>query len=198
MKRRTLGLGIVLGMTALAAGLTTGCSSGGAGGQEDAGKIALSLSTQGPSGTEYRLREAIFEIRNDEYDYYGAGGDSGTSGEIITVSSEDDPNASSISVSVERGYHRVRLLPGWHLEKIEGGSPTVVEATLLSSETQWIYVQPRASTWVAFQFGLGDRKIWFNGDLNIDIQVFEDPSDLYGGGGGQGPTPDNEAGAGGL
>jgi hypothetical protein len=37
---------------------------------------------------------------------------------------------------------------------------------------------------VTYQFGIGDRAIWFNGELNIDIQVYEDPSELNPGYGG--------------
>jgi len=172
-----MGLGILLGMTLAATGLTTGCGTD-KGGEQEVGTLALSLSTQGPSGAEYRLRDAVFEI-SPEYYYYDNAGGAG-SVDVITVSSEDDPSATSINVSVERGYHLVRLRPGWHLEKIESGETTVVEATLLSSESQWVYVRERASTWVEYQFGLGDRSIWFNGDLNIAIGVYEDPSQLYG------------------
>jgi hypothetical protein len=102
------------------------------------------------------------------------------------VSSEDDPDASSINISVERGYYNVRLLPGWRMEKVENGTATEVEATLLSDATQWIYVNPHSSSWVRYEFGIGERSLWFNGDLTIDLQVYEDPSQYYGGYGGEG------------
>lgn len=187
MKRRTMGLGMLAGLTLLVSGVVSGCSGGDSGGKErEMGELALSLSSRGASDIEYRLRDAVFEIRREGYydDYNEAG--AGTSPEVITVSSEDDPEATSIRVSVERGYHYVTLLPGWHLEKIDGGGPVVVEAQLLSSATQWVYVQPHSSSWVEYQFGLGDREVWFNGDLNIGIHVYEDPSELYGGEGGAG------------
>lgn len=31
-----------------------------------------------------------------------------------------------------------------------------------------------------------NREVWFNGNLNIDINVYEDPDDYYGGSGGYG------------
>ena len=37
---------------------------------------------------------------------------------------------------------------------------------------------------MAEEFGLGERSIWMNGELNIDLQVYEDPDDLNGGYGG--------------
>lgn len=187
MKRRTIGLGLVTGLMVVASGLVAGCSSDGH--PEEHGTLNLPLSTQGPSGATYRLRNATFEIRN-EYDYYedqGAGGEGGSGGpHVINVSSETDPNAGAISVSLERGYYYVRLLPGWHMEKVEGGSATNVEAQLLSSAQQWVYVAAHSTRWIEYQFGLGDRALWFNGNLNVEIQVYEKPSDLYGGAGESG------------
>lgn len=186
MKRRMMGVGILAGLTVAATGLFAGCSSDGRSNEEH-GTLSVPLSTQGPSGTTYRLRDATFEIRT-EYYYYeysssvGEGG-GGSSPQLITVSSETDPEATAISVSLERGYYYVRLRPGWRMEKVEGGSVTDVAATLLSSETQWVYVAARSGSWLEYQFGLGDRALWFNGDLNLQIQVYEKPSDLYGGGG---------------
>jgi hypothetical protein len=66
------------------------------------------------------------------------------------------------------------------MERMDDGVGTELEATLLSSDLQWIYVQRQASTWAEFQFGIGDRSIWLNGQLNIDVQVYEDPDELYG------------------
>jgi hypothetical protein len=181
MKRRMMGLGLLGTITLLSAGLATGCGSDPAA-KPELGTLSLPLTTHGPSGAEYRLRDAVFQI-SPEYYYYGSAGEGGAGPQAITVSSEDDPTASSISVSVERGYQIVRLLPGWHLEKVEPSGSTSVEATLLSNETQWVYVYPHSSSWVEYQFGLGGRSIWFNGQLNIGVQVYEKPSDLYGGGG---------------
>jgi hypothetical protein len=135
--RRTLCLGTLLGLTVLASGVMAGCSSDPVD-RGDLGTLRLPLGTHGPSGTEYRLRDAVFQISN--YYYYeepsGEGG-AGSSSNTYTVSSEDDPNASSISVSVEGGSYYVQLLPGWHMEKVEGGEASDVEATLLSGATQW-------------------------------------------------------------
>lgn len=184
MKRRSMGLAIWVGLTVGATGLT-GCSGDDGKGRE-AGTLRLPLLTQAPSGATYRLRDATFEIRN-EYYYYeepsGAGGAGDQSPPITLVSSETNPDASAIDVSVERGYYYVQLRPGWRLEKVEDGVVTDVEATLLSPATQWVYVAARSSTWLEYQFGLGDRSLWFNGKLTLQIAVYEKPSDLYGGGG---------------
>mgnify|MGYP001555329432 FL=1 len=118
----------------------------------------------------------------------------------MAVSSEDEPEAASIAVSVEQGSYYVRLQPGWHMEKVEGGVASEVEATLLSPATQWLYVNAHSTTWVEYEFGLGERSIWFNGQLNIGIRVHEDPSELYGyagqtyGGSGPGGAPGTDPG----
>ena len=187
MKRRSMGLGLVAGLAVLAGGLVVGCGSdGGDGrGQPESGRgtLQLPLVTEGASGTKYRLRNATFEVVSYRY-YYdyasSAGGEGGSGPQNLTVSSEDDPDATSIALSVERGDYYVRLLPGWHMEKSDAGGAEEVEATLLSSDTQWVYVNPHSSSWVAYEFGLGARSLWFNGKLNIDIRVHEDPSELYG------------------
>jgi hypothetical protein len=183
--RRRWCLGMVLGLTVIAGGVMAGCSSEPVE-QGEVGTLSVPLSTHGPSGTEYRLRDATFQISSSYYYYdddYGVGG-AGPSGATYTVSSEDDLAASAINLSVERGNYYVRLLPGWRMEKIEGGEGTDVEATLLSNATQWVYVSPHSSSSVAYQFGIGGRSLWFNGDLNIGVQVFEDPDAYYGGSGG--------------
>jgi hypothetical protein len=181
MKRRNLGLGLLAGLTLLT-GVAAGCSSEGA--AEGAhGTLSVPLTTVGASGITYRLRDATFQISSPySYDAGGAGGD-GPQTQIVTVSSEDNVDAASIAVSVERGSYSVRLLPGWRMEKVEGGVASEVEANLLSEATQWLYVNPHATTWVEYRFGLGERAIWFNGKVNIGVQVYENPSEILGGGG---------------
>lgn len=189
-----MGLGLLGTMTLLVGGLSTACGSDG-GAKPELGTLSLPLSTHGPSGAEYRLRDAVFQV-SPQYYYGGGSGEGGAGSQALTVSSEDDPAASSINLSIERGSYIVQLLPGWHLEKVAPGGATNVAATLLSNETQWVYVYPHSSTWVEYQFGLGDRTIWFNGQLNIGVQVYEKPSDLYGGS-GQGSGGESGQGSGG-
>jgi hypothetical protein len=187
MRRRTMGFTVLAGV-ALVLGAAAGCSNGDGSGEREMGTIALPLSTQGASGAAYRLRDAVFQI-SSQYSYYGydyAGEGGGGQGQAITVSSEDDPAAQSIVVDVERGYYYVRLLPGWRLEKVEGETTTDVEATLLSESTQWVYVGARSTSFVEFGFGIGDRAVWFNGKLNIDVRVYESPDELYGSSGAGG------------
>lgn len=181
--RRRLWLGMAIATTLVAGGISAGCSSEPMGDKQEVGTLRLPLSTHGPSGAQYRLRDAVFQIDSRDYYYYDdyqSGGAGGTNGQSISVSSEDDPNAESISVSIERGYYYVRLQPGWRMEKVVNGEAETVEAQLLSSSTQWVYVNAHSTTWVEFSFGIGGREVWFNGDLNIGVNVYEDPDEIYG------------------
>jgi hypothetical protein len=199
---------IQLGLVAL--GLLAGCSGSGASEETVTGTVALPLVTYGPSGTTYRLRNAVFELsRNRYYELnQGTGGayggiastsipsttptttiwtgtwtSTGTTPPIapVIVNSEDQPDAESLTVELEQGDYIARLLPGWSMEKIVGGVAEPVEAQLLSGESQWIWVSPHATSWVSYQFGIGDYEMWFNGNVNINIQVYENPEQYYGG-----------------
>ena len=193
MKRRWFALSGMLGLVVVCSQGVVACASDHRGKEDEGfGTIALPLGTYAESGTRYRLRNATFVIQDLYYGYSGYGGEGGGTGSgAIVVSSEDDPNADSINLSVERGYHYVTLQPGWHMEKQEqDGSFSSVEAQLLSSTSQWVYVSPRSTSWAEFNFGIGGREIWFNGKLNIGINVYEDPDDYYGtGSGGVGGSP---------
>jgi hypothetical protein len=188
MNRRWFALSGVLGLGVVCSQLVTACASDrGAAKEDEFGTLSLPLGAYASSGTRYRLRNATFVIR-DPYDSGSYGGQGGGSGsESIVVSSEDDLGADSIRLNVEQGSYRVTLQSGWHMEKREAdGSYTRVEAQLLSSSSPWVYVYPRSTSWAEFSFGIGDREVWFNGNLNIDINVYEDPDDYYGGSGGYG------------
>jgi hypothetical protein len=79
-------------------------------------------------------------------------------------------------------------------------SSTATEAVLLSDSYQWLYVSPRSTSWATWQFGIGGRKLWFNGHVNINIETYEDPDEYYGthGFAGSGGDDDGIAGAAGA
>lgn len=194
---RRLGMAMLL---AAAGSSLMGCSSSGRANPEETegtkGQLALPLVTQGASGVVYRLRDATFNIYR--YDYYMGAAGTATGGagpgyQLITVSSETNPDAATISVALEEGQYFVTLQPGWHFEKQTSEGYETVDATLLSGETQWIWVSRRSTSFAEFQFGLGGREIWLNGELNIGVVLYEDPSELEGHGGYAG-----YAGAGGF
>jgi hypothetical protein len=202
MNKLTRRLGTLL-LTGVAAMMLVGCGSSAKGGSDEGekiGQLALPLVTQGASGVTYRLRDATFAIHN--YNYYytspasggsgsgSAGSGMGGGGEVITVSSEDDPDAVNISLSLEEGQYYIELLDGWHFEKeLPGGGSEAVTATLLSGQTQWVWVSRQSTSFAEYQFGLGDRELWLNGQLNIGVVLYEDPSEVGTGGTGFGGSP---------
>jgi hypothetical protein len=188
------GWGGLLLAGALSLGALGGCSGAGEGSEREKvfGQMALPLTTQGASGVTYRLRDATFVIQPEFYYYTGsAGNGSGGNGSAgvggnpgtVIVSSETDPDATNISVSLEEGYYYVNLTPGWHLEKVTSAGAEPVEATLLSGEYQWVYVSRQSSSFAEFSFGIGNRAVWLNGQLNIGIDVQETPGGSGGAGG---------------
>lgn len=198
MKRtsRRLWMGLLLGAGISAAGLV-GCSSSGG---HDLGQMTLPLTTQGASGLTYRLRDATFVVQNQssayDHDSGGAAGSSGTPGTVVVVvSSETNPDAATISLSLEEGNYNVRLLPGWRMERVKVNQVQTVEATLLSGSSQWVWVSRQATSWAEYSFGIGGSEVWFNGKLNIAINVQEVPG--AGGEGGVGGASGFPAGAGG-
>jgi len=184
--------GLLLTASFSVAGLL-GCS-GGAGGpveQGDAlGQMKLPLTTQGSSGAIYRLRDATFVVQSPYSGVGGwgaAGGPGGPGGAggpgSVVVSSETDPDATNISLSLEEGYYTVQLLDGWRMEKTSSSGTETVETTLLSGSTQWVYISRQYTSWAEFRFGIGAREIWLNGQLNIAIDVQETPGGSGGSGG---------------
>ena len=182
----------------LGAGLSLlGCSgSPSPSEKEPLGQLNLPLTTQGASGLKYRLRNATFTVQREPGYYYGGagyagaiGGGSDGSSSTTTVSSETDPDARSISLSLEEGSYYVQLQPGWSFEKDGADGPEIVEATLLSQPTQWLWVYRQSSTWAEFNFGIGGKELWLNGKVNIEINVQETPGEYGGSGGGGGFSP---------
>ncbi len=174
----------IVSAIAVAAAGTMGCGSktdSPREGTAPTGSLGLPLQTQGASGTAYRLRNAEFVIDQDCWDY-GWGGAGNDCPDAIVVNGEDHLDEESIQLSVEEGYYNVRLSSGWEMEERANGNGNgaIVEATLLSSSSRWIYVSRNSTRWVDFEFGIGERSIWMNGRLNIEMTVYEDPSDLYG------------------
>ncbi len=188
---------IVLGSAVVLAWMI-GCSGSSPNdeGQPEPAKLGLPLQTQAASGASYTLRQADFQI----WGYRYACGDQCEYEYSNVVSSEDYLDESSIVLDLIAGDYEIYLRDGWRLERTnEDGEVEVVDAVLLSSNTQWVYLSPHSTSWVSFQFGVGDIEVWLNGQLNIDIDVYEDPDEYYypgvgggwvtGGAGGIGGSP---------
>lgn len=109
MKR--LMFGCLLGWIALLS--VIGCSQKGNGGDEydgPKGQMSLALVTTTPSGHRYRLRDGVFDIIGM------------STGEMVSVSTETDPDRESIDVTLRPDFYAVYLNNGWRLERLDSGS----------------------------------------------------------------------------
>jgi hypothetical protein len=141
------------------------------------GAISLSLSSHDSKGREYRLRSANFTVTEAVYYYVYDGG----SPKTITLSSEQDPNASILSTRLTPGEYLVSLQPGWYVERLSAtGSERVAKTVLLSASEQYTYVSAGSSTSLQFRIGVDGDLIDFRyGELNIDT-VIELPGESNG------------------
>jgi len=163
--------------------LTTGCSTGGSpSGDEQAspeiGNLGLPLSSTSASGVEYRLRNADFDVWGYQYDCWDY---DDCEDYDESFSSEDYLEEPSIMLDLLEGDYEIHLGGEWYLERIVDGEAEAVEAVLLNDPWQWAWVSPHSTSWVTFQFGIGDEELWLNGQLNVQIEVYEDPDEYYGG-----------------
>lgn len=182
MNQSLMSLCAVLGTAWLVAGCNSGSGAGSEGAEADAGAtgtIGLPLHAASNSGTEYRLRDASFGLWGYAADCYYEWDDDCEVYEE-TISSEDYLEDEAITVDLLEGYYEVYLQNGWRLEKTnEDGTTEEVEAVLLNSDYQTISISRHSTSWATYQFGIGDETLWLNGELTIDMQVYEDPDEFY-------------------
>lgn len=136
-----------------------GCSSA----PEDSptGDLSVGLTASSPQGNLYRLRDATFQISSIE-------------GPVAAISSETDPDAETIDVSVAPGFYEIRLLPGWRLERADPGGDVPVAARLISPSVVFVEVESGATVPVIFRFETDGTVISTGGgEINIGIDVEE-------------------------
>jgi hypothetical protein len=157
-----------------------------------AGSLTLSLVATSLNGDQFRLRNATFDIGGcaENYPGYpfgvagafasnaGAGGGYVSNCTTVSVSSEDDLDATTITKRLVPGYYNVTLEAGWYLEQASpSGWNRVEKVVLLSPISQSTYVWENGVSQVFYAFGAGGDLIDFrHGDVQIGIQV-EHPGD---------------------
>lgn len=149
--------------------ITEGCARHTGDATESAGTLELSLVATSANGTTYRLREATFNV-------------SGT--QSASLSTEDDPDATTLGVDLRAGDYLVRLASGWRLERAApGGEFSPINATLISTNPVAFTVHRDQTTNVRFTFAAGEDVVEFGtGAVAIDIAVVDEQT----GGGGNG------------
>ena len=143
----------------------------------EVGQLELALTSRGASGALYRLRQASFEIFNQEQFFAGF------------LQSDSDPLATSLETTLDIGNYQILLFSGWYLEKVEGNQVTRVQAQLLSPESQDFSISANGETTVRYRFQTNGEIIEFGqGRLIVQIDVDEQSSPP--------PTPPGDAGPG--
>jgi len=126
----------------------------------DLGTVSLNLVGQAPSGTVYRLRDAVIDVTGPSYSQ--------------TWNTEDDPDRTSLSADVAVGDYQAELAAGWRLERLAPPDPPVtVDATLLSDNPLPFTVSAGARTRVPLRFRVEDGVVALDQGYDIEIDVEE-------------------------
>src|SRR5262245_58053163 len=125
------------------------------------GTIGLELVGQSPSGTVYRLRDAVITVQ-------------GPSSTTIWHT-EDDPNRTSLSANVVIGDYAASVQDGWRLERLDGGIATTVAAQLASDNPVLFAVTPLQRTNVPLQFRVNAEVVDMSQGYDIVVTVQESP-----------------------
>lgn len=127
--------------------------------KDSLGTVDLKLLGQAPSGTVYRLRDAIITVQGP------------TSMQVWNT--EDDPNRTSLSADVEVGDYSALLSAGWRLERVEGLNTQTVPAELASANPLPFTVAALARTSVPLRFRAFNEEIDLGQGYDIVLGVEE-------------------------
>lgn len=147
--------------------LTTGCAidTGAESGSEtELGTVEMQLQTTSPTGTVYRLRNAVFTVTN-------------ASGAVVaTLNSELEPAAVvSLGADLGIGNYTISLGTGWSVER----DGQVSTALLTSAQSQTFTINANAVTRITYAFKIEGQPITLGGTLNVGIAVGECSADPW-------------------
>ena len=169
----TSALGVLCALGVVGLGLASACSSGrersDAAVEEPAltGNLSLALSARGASGALYRLRDATFDVRRDDFGFF------------TTLFTENDPLATTLEATLPTGNFFIDLFSDFSLEKIaEDGTSTRVNAVLLSPRSQTFSISANEETFVTYSFETNGEVVSFgDGRLIVTLDVSETVGD---------------------
>jgi WD40 repeat protein len=141
----------------VASGSIVGCAESP---EAAVGQVSINLVGQGPSGTVYRLRDAVITV---------------TGPTSRVWSSEDDPDQTSLSDNVLTGSYSAALQDGWRLERLEGASTAPVSAALLSDNPVLFTVTDRQRANVGLRFQAGREAVDMSQGYDIVVTVQPPP-----------------------
>jgi hypothetical protein len=130
---------------------------------EETGSLVLPLVTTDPG--KFRLRDAVFEI-------------SRASNSVVTLESETEPDAESLSAELNPGRYTIELADGWTLEELmPDGGAVMVRAALVSPNPATFRVRNERATTVAFTFTTTSGEVTFGeGTVNVRLGVADQGS----------------------
>jgi len=123
------------------------------------GTITLALVGSAPSGTAYRLRDAMITVRGPD--------------SIQVWNTEDAPDQTSLSADVTPGSYTALLADGWRLERLDGASATPVTAARVSDNPARFMVVAGQRTAVPLRFQVDDEEVDLTGGYDIAVTVDE-------------------------
>lgn len=120
------------------------------------GRAAFALTAEA-ADKSYALRHATFTIAGQD---------------TFTLSTDDDPGATTLTHELQSGAYSVELMPGYSLVEVNGATETEVEATLQTPNPQSVLVAPDQTTTVTYLFQTAGKPVAFGpGSLAIAIEV---------------------------
>lgn len=123
------------------------------------GSVSLALGVE-VGGIQYRLREAVFDVEGPA---------------SLTLTTEDDPDATVLHAELPAGSYSVTLQEGWRLERGTEGEFQTVEAQLLTENPLPFFIQAGVPTSARFRFASGGTPIGPEAPTNlVDVLGFED------------------------
>ncbi len=131
------------------------CSSDSQDERANVGTVSVALTGTSTSGATYRLRNGAFTV---------------TGPTSTTFSTETDPNAASIAVTLQSGAYQLSLADGWYLEKLQNGIFSLVTATLTSANPSSFSIADETTTGVVLQFS-SDGEVVQMGDGTLDVSI---------------------------
>ena len=176
---------VTLGSTSCAEELATVGETGSSISVGELGSLTMALTGYDARGRQYWLRNAEFVIRPSASLGYDGGESAAT-----TISTETDPLAETVSLSLTPGLYDVTLQGQYYLEyQTTRGVRRADGVTLLSASTQQAVITPNQATQLLFRFAVDESG---RGELTIGIDV-ETHTDA----GVDGGVPDTDGGLGG-
>lgn len=122
----------------------------------EVGSLHLALVT--PDAIKYRLRDATFEVVRAGV-------------VIVSLDSEDDPDAEALTAELNPGQYQITLGSGWVLERLEeNGSATAIRAALISPNPAFFSVRNGRATNVAFTFTTSSGTVTF-GEGSVSVRL---------------------------